>query len=276
MAKSYFAWWEVNDHFFQIKFVSTIDVATFINDNFVLYNDAASPTTIVDPFEDIVVAKDYSSVSRILTLWWKNPPASGAYTLHVNNLKTFLGEYIGNFSIPFNWVLDSATPESGSTEELLRPDRVPVEVEDYSIKTPGWSIIESPAPSVISGLDIIDLAPGTSIHHNISAQENEGRIDIMFSAPIATNFITPIYFALSSKPVKRGLSTWTAVDTYVTSNADSTIVSIYLPGKAIVESATPESTVYSHLRDISELDNYIFFEPQTKYRLIVSTDVGKP
>lgn len=278
MPKSYFAWWEVNSEYFQIKFVSTIDTDTFINDNFVLYNDVASPTTITEPFEDIDIAKHYSSISRILTLWWKNPPDSGEYTLNVNNLKTFLGEDVGDFAIPFTWVLESATPISGSVEELLEPSREPVEVEDYSIKTPGWSIVESTVESATpSTLDVIDVAPGVGTHHRVLAQENEGRIDILFTLPVATNFITPLYFALSSKEVKKGISIWTAVDAFITGNLDSTIVSIYLPGVPEVEPATPEDPpFYSYLKTDEELEGYTFFLPQTKYKLIVSTDVGTP
>jgi hypothetical protein len=98
MIKSYFAWWEVTDRFFRIKFISTLDVATLVNTNFVLYNDSASPTAVANPFQDIDVAKDYSSISRMLTLWWRSPPSvAGAYTLHVNDLQTFLSEPIGTF-----------------------------------------------------------------------------------------------------------------------------------------------------------------------------------
>lgn len=270
MTISKFAWWEVTSRFFQIKFVSTLDTTTLINDNFVLYNDIASPTAVVDPFETIDVAKHYSSISRILTLWWKNPPDTDAYTLNVNNLKTFLGEDVGDFTIPFDWVLDSATPESGSPEALLEPNREPVEVEDYSIKSPTWSIVDPIVDDTTTGaLQVLDIAPGVSSHHNLQPTDNFGKIDILFSEPIYTNFITPYYFSVTKKAVKKGISVWENVATSVLSSLDSKIISIYMPALDV-----DGNTVYSYGKTLEEIEGLEFFEPQTKYRLVISTEIG--
>jgi hypothetical protein len=271
MAKQSFAWWEVTGNYFQIKFVSTLDVSTLVNANFVLYNDSASPTSITTPFDTIDVAKDYSSISRILTLWWNNPGPTGGYTLHVRNLRTFLGEALGDFQIPFEWVLESATPNSGSLDELLQPSRIPVEVEDYSLKTPGWSIIEPQAEvsPTAQALEVIDIAPGISSHHYIDTQENLGKIDILFSLPIYTNFISPFYFSLTKKSVKKGMSLWENVNTSVLGSFDSKLISIYLPA---IDSLG--NTVYSYGKSNEELEGLVFFEPQTKYRLVLSTQIG--
>lgn len=267
MARDYYQWWEVTTDYVQIKFVDTLDSTTLIDANFVLYDDQATPQIISDPFEPIDLSTDYSSISRILTLWWSSPPATGTYSLNINDLKDFLGNLIGDFSFSFDWVLDAATPNQD-----LKPTRVPVEVEDYSLKTPGWSILdvdlESATPSTF---DIIDLSPGVGTHHYVSVQENLGKIDVLFNQPVLTNYITPLYFSLTSKAIQRGISPWTPVDTYVTSNTDSTIVSVYLPAS---EMATPSVPEYSYLKTEEELEGLVFFLPQTKYRLIINTDVG--
>lgn len=271
MARDYYQWWEITTEFVQVKFVDTLDSSTLINANVILYDDQATPQVVADPFKDINLASDFSSISRVLNLWWKNSPATGTYTLEFNNLEDFLGNPIDSFSFEFDWIADFATPNVD-----LRPTREPIEVEDYSIKTPGWSIIEpgvetaTPASGEVS---IIDLAPGLGTHHYVSAYENEGRIDVLFNGPIASNYISPYYFVLNYKKIKQGISTWVSLPVFVTANLDSTMISIYLPAQEGLDAATV-SYIYSIDLDPSEISDYVFFAPQTKYRLIVSTEIG--
>jgi hypothetical protein len=272
MAQFYYAWWEATDRFFQIKFVATLDTSTLIDANFVLYDTAATPAVVPGVFETIEIEKNFSSVSRIFDLWWETPPETGAYTLHVNNLKSFLGEDVGDFTIDFDWVLDSATPVSGSVEELLEPSRDPVEVEDYSIKTPSWTIVEdteeSATPSSLY-LEVLDIAPGVSSHHNLSVQENLGKIDILFTEPVYSNYITPYYFSVTSKPVQKGIALWENVAVSVIGSTDSKIVSVYLPAVD-----ADGNTVYSYGQTLEDIEGLEFFIPQTKYRLVISSAVG--
>ena len=273
MPKQYFAWWEVKPQYLQIKFVSTLDTTTLVNENFELQKDIATPATVSDPFKEIDANKHFSSISRTLTLWWKDALGPGDYTLSVRNLKTFLGEDVGDFSFQFTCEAESATPTS-ELEDLLEPSRAPVEVEDYSVKAPGWSIIEpdlvdTTGPSSDS-LTVVDVAPNVSGHYNVSPRENLGKIDILFSGPILSNFTTSTYFVTSKKEVKRGISRWQTIDdTLVLAGQDSRVVSVYLPAKD-----SDGNTVYSYNKTAEEVEDLIFFEPQMKYRLIISTDIG--
>jgi len=273
MARDYYQWWEVTPEYIEIKFVDTLDTSTLVNANIVLYDDQATPQVVADPFKTISTATDFSSISRILNLWWDTFPVTGTYTLEFNNLKDFLGNPIDTFSFTFEWISDYATPNTN-----LQPTREPVEVEDYSIKTPGWSIIDSSSitedATPLSGqVSIIDLAPGVSTHHFVSAYENEGKIDVLFDNPIASNYVSPYYFVLNYKEIKQGISTWKSLPTLVLANLDSTMVTIYLPAKEGLDMATP-SYIYSNDLTDAEIAGYTFFVPQTKYRLVVSTEVG--
>lgn len=278
MAISEYQWWEVTADYIQVKFTQTLDPSTLTNANIALYDDAATPNLIASPFKIIDIARDYSSISRLLTLWWSDSLtlASGNYELRFTNLKTFLGVAIDPFSFIFEWIADFATPNAN-----LQPDRTPVEVEDYSIKTPGWSIIDSStiieSATPTESLVILDLLPPTALHHYLAVDENRGRIDILFNKAIASNFVTPLYFKLESKEIKKGVSTWSALNTLVLSNLNNTIISIYLPGVAVSEPATPIiDPIYSYLMSDEELADYYWFETQKKYRLIISSAVGTP
>lgn len=270
MSLGNYAWFEVTQSFFRVKFVDNIDASTLVNENFVVQTTDATPATLPNPFLAINVASDFDSISRILTLWWDNSPVvETTYNLVITGVKTFFGEDVGPFSIEFDWDI----PESATPDEELRPDREPIDVEDYSIKTPGWSVVDDDGTEDIeeffaADLTLVDMAPPLQRHHYIETDANDGRIDLLFSRPIMMNFISPVYFQLTKKVVKKGIAQWEAVDTFVTTNYDCTIISIYLPA-AGVESATP---VYSTVVDDDE--EMIYFEEQTKYRLVISASIG--
>lgn len=268
-----YAWWEVTRSYFQIRFNATVDPATLINENFLVFTDEATPQQITDPFQTIDTATDYSSIDRTLTLWWDNAPTvSGPYTLSVSNIVNFLGEPQADFEIAFDWIAESATPDNVVDQ---RPTREPTEVEDYSIKAPGWSIVTSPEDAVdpTNSLTISDLNPGIGKHHSLTATENDGKLELLFDTPIASNFISAYYFTVSSKDIKKGLALWEPVNVLVLPNLDSTMVTIYMPAAEPLEDATP-SYVYSYYLTDEQIAEYTFWEPQKKYRIIVSTEVG--
>lgn len=272
MARDYYQWFELTSEYLQVKFVDTLDSAKLINANIEVTDDAATPNVIVDPFKTINILSDYSSISRLLTLYFNSDLATGTYTITFSGLEDFLGNPLPDFGFEFDYVAESATPSQG----LLQPSREPVEVEDYSIKNPTWSVVSS-GQSGIGGegntVTVLDIAPGISQHHYMPPSANEGKIDLYFSSPIATNFITPFYFSLSAKEVKKGLSRWETVPTLILSNLDSTIISVLLPSQEALDSATP-SLVYSNELTDEEIEETTFFKPQTKYKLFISTDVG--
>jgi len=273
-----YQWFEATRDYVRIKFVNTLNIDTLINSNFRLFKDANynleidAGEEVSDPFKDIIQSRDYSSISRILTLWWDNPPPAGDYILDVSNLRSFVGTILDDFQISITWKLESATP--GDTMlGIIPPDRTPSEVEDYSIKSPGWTVEETVDTTTEgTAITILDVAPPISTHHYLDPQANEGRIDILFSSPIAMNYLTSKYFALSRKPVKKGLAQWEALETPIISDVTSSIISVYLPAaEASLDSATP---IYSYGLSDEEVATHEFFLEQYKYRLIVSKAIG--
>lgn len=266
MAKFHYSWFEVYPEFVRIKFVDNIKPSELTNEKFQVWTSEATPQEVLNPFNVIDTAKDYDSISRILTLWWLNsPPETGTYIFQVFPMTTFLNELLDGYSIEFDWSVEQATPPADPTTQ---PSREPVDVEDYSIKIPGWSIIESgESATPTSGLSVLDIIPGVETHHSLEEDENDGRIDILFSQPINSNYLSPYYFTLTRKEVKRGFSKWEEVDTIVVAGQDSQSVSIYL-AQVDSEAATP---VYSYL---NVLESPEFFSPQYEYRLIISGAIG--
>lgn len=267
-----YQWIDVKYDSVQVKFVANLNIDTLVNANFPVVYSVATPVPLVDPFLDIEVERDYSPVSRILTLWWRNRPApNSVLALQIRNLQNFLGSPIADFDVPFSWT-ESATPSDGLF--TVPPDRTPIEVEDYSIKDAGWTIIDSSdiEESTVQYVEILDIAPGIMQHSYLQETENYGRIDLLFSIPIAANYVNPTYFSLTRKPVKKGMAQWEFVNSLVESNLDSSIVTVYLPSVEVgLESATP---VYSKMLTDEEISAHVFFEKQYKYRLIVSKAVG--
>lgn len=276
MAVNYIEWWEIKSSNIQIKFTHSLDTDTLINDNLAFYPIGDSNNPLVEPFETINAATDYSSISRVLTLWFNNAPtSSGDYTLEFNNLKDFRQDLLETFSFDFDWYIESATPDSGYAEDL-RPTRVPTEVEDYSIKSPSWTLIENTITLEVdpsSSLEITKIVPEKTSWHMLEANENDGRIDIYFSNIVASNFISPEYFTLEAKTLQKGLSKWVLVETIVLSNLQSTIISIFLPKVEELESSTP-SLVYSNELSEQEIAESTFFEQQKRYRLTIGSEVG--
>lgn len=268
-----YQWFDVTANKFEIKFANNLDTTTLVNANFNVFTDADAH--VADPFLDIDVARDYSPISRVLTLWWDTSLATGNYYINVTGLKNFLSTPLPDFSIEFNWA-EAATPSDNGLV-TIPPDRTPVEVEDYSIKEAGWTIVEDPLTDSDSAVDgptitILDVAPPISSHHYLDPIANEGRIDLLFSSPIAMNYVNSSYFELSRKAVKKGMAQWETVPTAVVSDTSSTIISVYLPASEVfLESATP---VYSFGLSDEEVATHEFFMEQYKYRLIISKAVG--
>lgn len=263
------AWYEVTTSYVRIKFVPNVSPTTLINDNFVVVTDDATPQVIVDPFHSLDLARDFDSISRIITLWWQIELPADGYYLEVNGLKDHLGFDIDPFEIPFTVDGESATPSVQPIEE--RPSRDPVDVEDYSLKHPTWSIEQ--ATTLIedsSGeLDIVDIQPKARNAYQIEPRYNNGIIRIMFNYPILANYINPIYFVLTEKKAGIGVSKWETVDTRVLPNEDSTIIEIYLPTTNDIG-----ETIYSYYMDADEGSEKEYFKVGYKYRLVISSAVG--
>ena len=296
-----YQWLDVKRDYIQVKFTNNIDTTTLVVGNFgVRQLDIATPALVAAPFKAIDVNADYSPISRMLTLWWNVDLVDGNYSLEIANLQNFLGQPLSDFSIDFTWYADNpATPNDVAS--VLPPTRIPIEVEDYSIKTPGWTAVEPVVATIGSGaLKVLEVIPASDVRYNLSVHENLGKIDITFSDPIYSNFMTPYYFSVARKTVKRGIANWEDVPISIVGSLDSKIVSLYMPatdvdgftvysygkrGTLTTDEDQPivdgygypifvENPPYNRVMTVEEFESLIFFNSQTKYRLVISPLVG--
>lgn len=241
----------------QIKFGLTVDIDTLVKSNFTLALNSATPSLITDPFEDIVVSRDYDSISRRLTLWLKHPLVSlGVYTLTMTNLKTPYQEVIPT-------TLVSLTAPQDVSVDLL--DQVPIPdpviIEDISIRdTTALSLTYPITTSDEDQLIVKNVVPDLITSAYLEESFNEGRIEVFFNTIIAANYVSSDYFKVQRKTVGRGMARWEELDTIVTSDSNSGIVIIYLP-------SIEETPVYGE-------PDRIYWEKGYKYRLRISGAIG--
>lgn len=259
---------QVTDDFVLIKFDDPILASTLVNASFTLTKDDATPVaSVASPFKAINLTKDFLSISRTLYLWWNVSLQGGStYSLHIANLKHAVTQEILPSDV---YTFDTALPIVPS--DIERPSRDPVDVEDYSIKTP--PVIETSSgpggtptlPGDEDTLSIVSITPTPAEAYYLEGSDYEGRIVVEFNQKPAANFINSSDFRLQRRLVTSGIAKWDNVDTVVATDSENPRVNIYLPS----DDATP---VYSFM--VSDDDNYVFWEPGYEYRLIVSKNVG--
>jgi hypothetical protein len=243
--------------FIKLKLSLTVDIDTLINNNFDLVIDGATPSPIVDPFETIDVLRDYDSISRTITLYYANSLVGNTdYILTISGLKTPYQEIIATSQITFTTPTDTTIDV---TEQV--PVSVPVIIEDVSIRD--ITAVDLTTAIVVSAdkdLRVTSVAPTLDQAYYVSSSYNEGRIEVIFNAVIAANFVSSDYFKVQRKTVGRGMARWEDVTTIVTSDSTNGIVIIYMPSN----DATP---VYGE-------PDLTYWEVGYKYRLRISGTIG--
>lgn len=256
-------WYRVTTDYVEIKFNTLLNTSRITNDKFVVTDTTpATPLIITDPFKDISVTRDYSSISRILYLWWNfDLSVSSTYEISISGLLELDGSTPALELITF--ATDATLPVNEGISEP--PERDPVDVEDYSIKSISDFILPLTVTADADHLTIIKVVPESDIAHYLQATENEGKIEIWFNQAPAANFISTEYFKVQRKLVTKAMSRWESIAAKVTADSSKAIVYIYLPSL----DATP---VYGYQVDKDDLAEY--FETGYKYRVIVSQDVA--
>jgi len=256
-----YQWYEVKSENVEIKFVDTLHRATLINANFTVMNmSTATPTAISNPFKAIDISRDFSSISRVLTLWWDITLSNDTdYRITIANLNTINGAVIDSQNIDFS----TGTIAADSVESPLT--REPVDVEDYSIKNIS-TILNVTAATAASVFNIESVTPDSSFSYYLDPSHNEGKIEITFSLVPAANFVSNDYFKVQRKAIGRGISRWEDISALVTSSANDSLVVIYLP--SIPAADDVDQTSYYAEPDLT------YWEEGYKYRLRISGDIG--
>lgn len=282
--------YEITSQYMIIKFDESIAVATLKNENFTL-NDVTLATPgspVANPFEPIVIMRDWISINRSLTLWWNFALQQDThYQLKVSNLKTAFGSMIPTFYIDFVvddeiLVVNPGDPSPGGGTAPISPpgdaggvsDVDAVDIEDWTIKhppsipLPGYTIDTDDDTEDVGAtpsdpdIEIVSVFPEGDDVWYLEPDDSEGKIAVQFNVMPAANFITSSDFRLQKKKVD-GISRWEDVDTIVAAEPIYKRVKIYLPS----DDATP---IYSF--QTSEPHNW--WEPGYVYRLIINPDVG--
>lgn len=216
---SLYDWYEIKSEYAEIKFSGPIKVASLINGNFTVFNTTSgTPVSVISPFKNIDVKRDYSSISRILRLWWNTTlTADSDYRITISNILGVDGLVISSENIDFS--TEPGYVPDDSLEEP--PTRNPIEVEDYSIKDTTL-LVEQATPSSSSiQLSIDSIDPDTSLSYYLAEGYKNGVISVTFDEDINTDFISSTYFILQRKNLNAYISRWEDIVTQVIQNPDT-------------------------------------------------------
>jgi hypothetical protein len=252
-----YQWYEIREDRVEIKFHDTLDTTTLTNSHFTLTNTTtATPASVANPFQTIVLTRDYFSVARTLYLYWNNAilNSNSSYSLSITGLKNSIGSTLTTEVITFttgtlNQPVVSVTP----------PTRVPTDVEDYSLKDTAGLFPDS----IISTSDtfyVESIKPDFETAFYLDPSYNEGKIEIIFNAIPAANFVSDEFFKVQRKLITKGIQRWENVSILVTSSPENNLVVIYMPS----DDATP---LYGE-------PNKVYWVTGYKYRLRISGNIG--
>lgn len=252
--------YEIRYDYVEIKFDDSLNISTLINNNFTVKDvTGATPITIANPFKAINVTRDFYSITRVLKLWWNFALTTNTnYEITIANLQTLSGTILPNEIIAFSTDGVELPPTSTQIEEP--PTREPVEVEDYSIKTVTEVLFTDISASTVDIFKIESIKPDNFNAAYLTADYNEGRIEIIFNAIPAANYISSEFFKVQRKLIGKGISRWEDVNVIVGSDPATKMVVIYMPSDdAITQYAEPYKN---------------YWLPGYKYRLRISENIG--
>jgi hypothetical protein len=262
-------WYQITEDYVILKFDFAVSTETLVNENFTLSIPDATPSGVDDPFDAIVVERDYQSVSRELYLYWNITLQTNTdYRLTLSNLENVFEVVIPTGYIDFSTDgINLATPNISESEFTKEPTNI----EDFSIKV--VADLSGTSSSSSSGITesseefgIISIYPDVNESYYIGPTDYQGKIEITFNHFIPSNFINNQDFKLQKKLIEnRTVVAWETVAAVVAQQSDQPIVSIYLP-------STDATPIYSY--EVSDQTGYVFWEPGYKYRLVISKLVG--
>lgn len=203
----------------KVKFMRTIKLSSITDDKFKLMKVSASPSFLADPFIPIAISQDYNTISRVLTLYYRDVLDSAVpYTFTVTGLQSPTGDAIPTESVTFTSpTITTSTPDDTDDTGSSGGTTVEYEVEDYSVKddipiVPG-QIVDNLDFVSASTFRIVDTDPSAS-DPVVDTDYNDGRITIKFSQMPAATYINSSYFKVQRKPIQREFSRWESVSVH--------------------------------------------------------------
>lgn len=254
----------IDNDTFDLKFSVSLKTSTLVNANFVLFVDGATPVEVPDAFQEIIIAEDYNSISRLLQLRWLEDvlEVSTDYRLEISNLQTVVGHTLSSVAVLFTTGADAG--------DLVNPVDVPLEtppeIVDYSIKTAVFDItsLSTSGATVPFGVEESDPIQGDFY---LPPDYNNGRLVVTFTGEPDLGTINAETVKLQKRSVVRGPSRWTSLEVQVSSSGST--IYIDLPSvDHYPEAATPSTVTVYNTAD------YEYFEENTKYRLILSKNIA--
>ena len=245
----------------RLKFAVSVRTASITNSKFVVTTDEATPVVVSDPFETIDLGSDYNTVSRTLTLQWKDDALEPLtdYVLTISDLENVLGQDIADGIVEF-----STGDTVNSSTDGLPPAPTPVSIIDHSVISTVYDSLVAASVSTSFEVDSIDPINGD---YYLPADYKNGRITITFTKAPAVSSVNERNFKVQRKPISRSHSRWEDLEVQVSSSGKKVYVDIpsvdYYP-----EAATPSTEVVYYT------DGYEYYSENYKYRLIISKNVA--
>lgn len=234
-----------------MRFPAFVATTSLTNEHFTLFTGGATPVQISDPWLPIDVQRDYESISRTLTLYFKDDlTPSSPYTVGTVGLLDPADRAIIDRTYPFTTLQST----SGLTD--VPPNDLTF-VTDQSVISDVFTNTE-----ILEGFNpllyVVEIDPSDSI---IDGTENNGRIIVKFSSSPDGNFINSTYFKVQRKQITTASSRWQTVNAQVSIDGSNPWVYVDLP-------STDATPVYN-------ISGSTYYESGYKYRLKISKDIGK-
>lgn len=242
---------QVYDNGLLLKFNKILKVSTITNAAFTLYANLATPVTT--PFEQIVLSRDYNSIARTVSLYFKPTLTAGVqYRLTISGLKDAAGVTLADTNYDF---YPRVNPQ---VEALQSIEVAPVEIIDKSEQSTAFMVSETitrPNPDFY----IVKTLPD---NHEIYLDEgyNSGRVAIQFSTKPTPAVLNKDFFKVQRKKIQRSPSKWENITVRISLDQNKPWVYLDFP-------STDATPVY-----VTPGKDY--FESGYKYRITVSKDVG--
>lgn len=253
----------------RIKFSSSINVSLLSLDNFTLIRkdelNINGFTPLVDVFHEIDVSKHYNSLVRELNLYFNAELQSGqTYHLNINGIQNVTG-----WALPPLDGLDSPVVFTLESDITAAPPPAPpaetFEIKDHSVKAiKDFIVLKNSSSTLESGISLT-LSLNPDLKDLFYLNSSEGKIEITFSSPIASNYLVKEDFLLEEKQIGSGSYFWRIVETQIGISGDSKIVTIFVP-----EANDP--TLYSN--EPNQPADAIYWKKNYKYRLTINPSIG--
>lgn len=246
-----------------VLFEATLDISTIRNSKFLVYINTATPTLVSDPFETIVIADDYNSIAKILTLTWAEDillPDTD-YKIVFTGLEQPDGTVMADVEVTFT---TGASVTAAASE--LPTAATPVTIIDHSLISDVFTTaVISPSSLTFS---VLSSDPSNGEYYLEEDYEN-GRVIIKFTERPDLIYLASPYIKVQRKAIQRAPARWETLAANISLDTNKPWVYVDFPSiDHYPEAATPaEDTVYV-------TDDYSYYEPNYKYRIIVSKDLA--